>query len=129
MSYPKQAGFSPPFVEPSAPPCEQPVIVQQVFVVQQSGSQPVYVRDNMVKTDQPPPYSQHSLVQQPLVAKPALEQPQQPVPAVQRRRKRRNNGDPECMKNRTGYTVLLYCFCRNVQCQSVSVSPQMQSKG
>ena len=101
MSYPKQAGFSPPIVDPSAPPCEQPVIVQQVFVVQQPGAQPVYVGDNIVKTDQPPPYSQHPLVQQPLVPKPALEQPQQPVPAVQGRRKRQKNenGDPEGTKD------------------------------
>ena len=81
---------------------------QQVCVGQHPGAQPVYVGDNIVPADQPPTYiqiDQQPLVQQPLASEPVVEQPQQPVPAVQRRRKRRNNGDPECMKNRTGYTV------------------------
>ena len=99
MSHSKQAGFSPPIVE-----------LQQVCVGQQPGAQPVYVGDNIVSADQPPTYSQvgqQPLVQQPLAPEPVVEQPQQSVPPVQRRTKRRNNGDPQCMKNRTGWNVAI----------------------
>ena len=99
MSHSKQAGFSPPIVE-----------LQQVCVGQQPGAQPVYVGDSIVPADQPPTYSQvgqQPLVQQPLAPEPVVEQPQQSVPPVQRRTKRRNNGDPQCMKNRTGCNVAI----------------------
>merc|ERR1712227_148418 len=109
MSYPKQAGISPSVVEPTAPPCEQPVVVQQVFVVQQPGAQPVYVGDNIVTADQPPPYNLIS--QQPHV---------QPVPAVQGKRKKRRkngNGDPEFVKCccRCGEDTCSY-ICESICC-------------
>lgn len=124
MSYPKQSGFSPPVVEPTAPPCEQPVIVQQVFVVQQPGAQPVYVGDNIVQADQPPPYHQigQQSIQQPLVPQPVIEQPQQPVSAVQGRRKRTTsgNGDPECVKYCCVCCIrgdeICSCICESIFC-------------
>ena len=119
MSYPKQPGYSPPVVEPTAPPPEQPVIVQQVFVVQQPGAQPVYVGDNVVSADQPPPYSQvdqQALVQQPLVPQPVVEQPQQPLPEVQGIRRRLINGDgaPESVKY-----CCACCICGGEICSCV----------
>merc|ERR1712242_207609 len=84
----------------SAPPVDQPVIVQQVFVVQQPGTQPVYVGDQVVQPGQqvqylPPVYNQQQPLIQPQVVN---QQPQQQFEEEPRKRQRHvSNGDPRCV--------------------------------
>ena len=114
MSYPKQAGFSPPVLEPTAPACEEPLVVQQVFVVQQPGGEPVHVADNIVQSCQLSPFERQPLTQ-PLVSHPVFEQPQQPVQAVQGKIKRRKNDnmEPEGVKD---CCKCYYCFGDTLFC-------------
>ena len=102
----------------SAPPADQPVIVQQVFVVQQPGTQPVYVGDQVVQPGQqiqypPSVYNQQQPLIQPQVVH---QQPQQQFEQEPTKRKRHvSNGDPKCVtwccNGCSGCGDATECFC------------------